>query len=167
MTTAAPEKTGSTEQSDAPKPLGAPQTSQALIDEGRAKVKATLDAHYPSSIDMGDGSYAVPYGSSSVAIVVRAYTETDTMIEIMAQVVTGGAIDAEATKWLLRKNAELHFGAFGLLFDDTIIFTYSLSGSCLDPADLKSAINSVSIIADYYDDELIKMVGGKRVSDLG
>ncbi len=160
-TTAAPEKTGST-KSD-----GAPQTSQTLIDEGRAKVKATLAAHYPSSIDLGDGSYAVPYGSSSVAIVVRAYTETDTMVEIMAQVVSGGKIDAEATKWLLRKNAELHFGAFGLLFDDTIIFTYSLSGSCLDPEDLKSAINSVSIIADYYDDELIKMVGGKRVSDLG
>lgn len=144
-----------------------PQTSQTLIDEARAKVKSTLDAHYPSSVDLGDGSYAVPYGSSSVAIVVRAYTEADTMVEIMAQVVTGGKIDAEVTKWLLRKNAELHFGAFGLLFDDTIIFTYSLPGTCLDSAELKSAIKSVSIIADYYDDELVKMVGGKRVSDIG
>lgn len=144
-----------------------PQTSQTLIDEARAKVKKTLDAHYPSSVDFGDGSFAVPYGSSSVAIVVRPYTDTDTMVELMAQVVTGGKIDAEVTKWLLRKNAELHFGAFGLLFDDTIIFSYSLSGACLDPADLKAAINSVSVIADFYDDELIKMVGGKRVSDLG
>lgn len=146
--------------------MSATDTSQTLIDEARAKVKAVLEAKYPSSIDFDDGSYAVPYGSSSVAIVVRPYTEWDTMVELMAQVVTGGKIDAEVTKWLLRKNAELHFGAFGLLFDDTIIFTYSLPGTCLDTQDLTSAINSVSIIADYYDDELIKMVGGKRVSDL-
>ncbi|MDZ4744897.1 MAG: YbjN domain-containing protein [bacterium] len=146
--------------------MSATDTPQNLIDEARAKIKAVLEVKYPSSVDFGDGSFAVPYGSSSVAIVVREYTKTDTMVELMAQVVSGGTIDAEVTKWLLRKNAELHFGAFGLLFDDTIIFTYSLPGTCLESQELESAINSVSIIADYYDDELIKMVGGKRVADL-
>ncbi len=97
---------------------------------------------------------------------VRRYTETDTMVEIMAQVVSSAIITPDLLKWLLRKNAELHFGAFGLLFDDTIIYTYSLPGSKLDASELEAAVTSVAVIADHYDDEIVKMAGGKRTSDL-
>lgn len=141
-------------------------TPDAIIESTRANVAAILKDRFPQTVDFSDGSYALSYGSSSVGVVVRRYTETDTMVEIMAQVVSGAEITPELLKWLLRKNAELHFGAFGLLFDDTIIYTYSLPGSKLDASELEAAVTSVAVIADHYDDEIVKMAGGKRTSDL-
>ncbi|MBK6761427.1 MAG: YbjN domain-containing protein [Ignavibacteria bacterium] len=141
-------------------------TPDAIIESTRANVAAILKERFPQTVDFSDGSYALSYGSSSVGVVVRRYTETDTMVEIMAQVVSGAEITPELLKWLLRKNAELHFGAFGLLFDDTIIYTYSLPGSKLDASELEAAVTSVAVIADHYDDEIVKMAGGKRTSDL-
>ncbi|MCX6139417.1 MAG: YbjN domain-containing protein [Candidatus Kapabacteria bacterium] len=140
-------------------------TPDAIIDSTRASVAAILKERFPQTVDFSDGSYALSYGSSSVGVVVRRFTETDSMVEIMAQVVSGATISSELLHWLLRKNAELHFGAFGLLFDDTIIYTYSLPGSKLDASELEAAVTSVAIIADHYDDEIVKMAGGKRVSD--
>lgn len=140
-------------------------TPDSIIDSTRAVVAAILKERFPQTIDFDDSSYALSYGSSSVGVVVRRFTETDSMVEIMAQVVSGAAITPELLHWLLRKNAELHFGAFGLLFDDTIIYTYSLPGSKLDASELEAAVTSVAVIADHYDDEIVKMAGGKRVSD--
>ncbi|HLP29117.1 MAG TPA: YbjN domain-containing protein [Candidatus Didemnitutus sp.] len=140
-------------------------TPDAIIESTRANVAAILKERFPQTVDFSDGSYALSYGSSSVGVVVRRYTETDTMVEIMAQVVSSAIITPDLLKWLLRKNAELHFGAFGLLFDDTIIYTYSLPGSKLDASELEAAVTSVAVIADHYDDEIVKMAGGKRMAD--
>jgi hypothetical protein len=117
-------------------------------------------------MDFGDGSYTISHGSTSVIVVVRPYTEHDTMVEITAHVVADATLTPELTKWLLRKNVELHFGSFGLLFDDTIVFSYSLPGSTLDAAGLEAAITAVAVVADHYDDEIVAIAGGKRVIDL-
>lgn len=138
----------------------------ALLEKARTTVGAFLAERFPDAIDYGDGSYTISHGSSSVMIVVRPYTETDTMVELISQIVTGAKIDEAVLRWMLRKNAELHFGAFGLLFDDTIIFSYSLPGNSLDAGELESAITSVAVIADHYDDIIVNMAGGKRVADL-
>jgi hypothetical protein len=87
------------------------------------------------------------------------------MVEITSHVVTDATITPELTKWLLRKNVELHFGGFGLLFDDTIVFSYSLPGSSIDASALEAAITAVAVIADHYDDEIVAMAGGKRAID--
>ena len=138
----------------------------ALLEKARTTVGAFLAERFPDAIDYGDGSYTISHGSSSVMIVVRPYTETDTMVELISQIVTGAKIDEAVLRWMLRKNAELHFGAFGLLFDDTIIFSYSLPGNSLDAGELESAITSVAVIADHYDDIIVNMAGAKRVADL-
>lgn len=138
----------------------------ALLETARTTVGTFLAERFPDAIDYGDGSYTISHGSSSVMIVVRPYTETDTMVELISQIVTGAKIDEAVLRWMLRKNAELHFGAFGLLFDDTIIFSYSLPGNSLDAGELESAITSVAVIADHYDDIIVNMAGGKRVADL-
>jgi len=140
-------------------------TPESLIVSTQDTLKRVLADKFPNAIDFGDGSYAIPYGSSSVMIVVRPFTETDTMVEFMAQVVTDATITDELMRWLLRKNVELHFGGFGLLFDDTIVFSYAIPGANLSTNEIEAAITSVSIIADHYDDEIVKMAGGKRAID--
>jgi len=99
-------------------------------------------------------------------IIVRPFTNKETCIEVLANVVSDGNITPELMKFLLRKNAELHFGAFGLLFDDTIIFQYSIAGTNVDKNELITSINAVSIIADHYDDELATISNGKRAIDI-
>ncbi len=140
-------------------------SEQTLITAAQDKVRGVLQNRFANHIDFGDGTFAIPHGSSSVAIVVRPYTETDTMVELIAQIVSEAKVTPEVMHWLLRKNAELHMGAFGLLFDDSIVYNYSLSGNNLDADELESAIASIAVIADHYDDELVQMTGGKRAVD--
>lgn len=140
-------------------------TTDAMITETQSAVRAVLAARFPDSIDFGDGTFAIPHGSSSVSIVVRPYTETSTIIELTAQVVSDARLSPELMHYLLRKNAELHFGSFGLLFDDTIVFSYTLSGARVDANALEAAITTVAVIADHYDDHIVDMAGGRRVSD--
>ena len=140
-------------------------TPDALISQTQDAVRDVLAARFDDHIDFGDGTFAIPHGSSSVSIVVRPFTETDTIVELTSQVVSDADVNPELTRWLLRKNAELHFGGFGLLFDDTIVFSYAISGSPLDANALEAAITSVAVIADHYDDEIVKMAGGRRVTD--
>jgi hypothetical protein len=131
----------------------------------KSRIKDVLERTFPDAMDFGDGSFTISQGSTNVIVVVRPYTEHDTMVEITSHVVTDATITPELTKWLLRKNVELHFGGFGLLFDDTIVFSYSLPGSSIDASALEAAITAVAVIADHYDDEIVAMAGGKRAID--
>jgi hypothetical protein len=142
------------------------ETNLDLLDATRARVAAMLNERFTDVIDFNDGSWAIPHGSTSVMVVVRPFTENDTIVELMAQCVTGATMTVELATWLLRKNVELHFGGFGLLFDETIVFTYAMPGNSLTPEELESAVASVAIIADHYDDEIVAMSGGKRYADL-
>ncbi len=140
-------------------------TLEERMSATKSRIKDVLERTFPDAIDFGDGSFTISQGSTNVIVVVRPYTEHDTMVEITSHVVTDATITPELTKWLLRKNVELHFGGFGLLFDDTIVFSYSLPGSSIDASALEAAITAVAVIADHYDDEIVAMAGGKRAID--
>lgn len=142
-------------------------TTEAIIAHTQARVDAIMQKAFPDAIPFDNGAYVITHGSSSVMIMVRPYTETDTMVELLSQVVTGATVTPELMHFLLRKNAELHFGAFSLLFDGTIVFSYSLPGTSIDANELEAAVTSVAVIADHYDDHIVQMAGGKRHADLG
>jgi hypothetical protein len=108
----------------------------------------------------------VSRGSTRVMIAVRAFTPEECMVEVTAHVVTGADMSPELMKFLLRKNAELHIGGFGLLFDDTVVFSNSITGTHMDRNELITAIAAVAVIADHYDDEIVALAGGKRASDI-
>jgi len=142
------------------------ETPYELIEQTIVKVKNILEEHFPDYISFGNGSFTINRGSTQVMIVVRPFTDDDTCVECFANVVTGASISNELMRFLLRKNAELHFGSFGLLFDDTITFSNSLSGINIDANELKTTLNAIAVIADYYDDIIVEMAGGKRAADL-
>ena len=142
------------------------QTPQELLDSTLLKVTNLLSELYPDFLTFGDGSFTISHGSTQVMIIVRPYTQTETCVECISHVVVGAKITEELTRFLLRKNAELHFGAFGLLFDDTIIFSHSITGTNMDPNELATTLNSVGIIADHYDDIIVDLAGGKRAIDV-
>ncbi|TAE32708.1 MAG: hypothetical protein EAZ92_01350 [Candidatus Kapaibacterium sp.] len=141
-------------------------TPEEMIKDTAKRVEAMLKDTYPEYASFGDGSFTIRQGSSLVSVVVRPFTESETCVECTANVVSGAEISPAIMKFLLRKNAELHFGGFGLLFDGTITFSYSFPGMHLDKEEFHTALASVAIISDYYDDEIVAAAGGKRASDL-
>ena len=136
-----------------------------MITATQEKLRTILADRFDQHIDFGDGTFAIPYGSASVMLVVRPYTETDTIVELIANVASEANITTDVMHWLLRKNAEIHLGGFGLIFDDTIVYSYAISGNTVTADSLEAAITSVAVIADYYDDEIIRLAGGKREID--
>lgn len=141
-------------------------TPQELIDQTISKVESFLKEISPEYVSYDNGSFTINFGSSQVMIIVRPFTENETCVEIVSNVVTGANITPELMKFLLLKNSEIHFGAFGLLFDDTITFQHSITGTNLDKNEFETSLKAVAIISDYYDDEIINMAGGKRAIDL-
>ncbi len=141
-------------------------TPQEKIDESVKKIGRILDATYPDHLKFDDGTFAISQGSSQVLIVVRPFTSDEACVECIAYVVTGAHINNELLRFLMRKNTELHYGAFGLMFDDTVTFAHSFSTAILEESELISTLESVAIIADYYDDIIVDLAGGKRAMDL-
>jgi len=141
-------------------------TSLEILQETRGRVVRILDDAYPEYMTFEDGLFAVTRGSTRVMIAIRSFTREECMVEVTAHVVTGAIMSPELMKFLLRKNAELHIGGFGLLFDDTIVFSNSITGTYMDRNELITAIAAVAIIADHYDEEIVALAGGKRASDI-
>jgi len=141
------------------------ETPQELINLTVEKVTNFLNKHYPDNLNFGNGSFTISSGSTQVMIVIRPFTYSETCVEIVSNVVTGAKISEELLRFLMQKNAELHFGSFGLLFEGTICFSYSLTGSCIEESQFITSLQAVSLISDHYDDIIVEMAGGKRASD--
>ncbi len=144
----------------------ASQTPIELIEKTTQLLEELLNKHFPEHLKFGNGTFTIQRGSSQIMIVVRPYTEDETCVEFYSNVVTDANITPELMHFLLRKNAELHFGAFGVIFDDTITFSHSILGSSLNEKSLKLILNTVAVISDHYDDIIVDLAGGKRASDL-
>ncbi len=143
-----------------------PETPVELINKTIENVENILKQNFEDYLNFGNGSFTISYGSTQVMVIVRPFTSEDTSVECISNVVSGATITPELMNFLLRKNAELHIGGFGLLFDDTIIYQHSIAGTNLDANELMTSIKAVAVISDYYDDAIVSMAGGKRAADL-
>jgi hypothetical protein len=141
-------------------------TPEDLIQKTRDKVETVLKTQYPDHVCFDNESFSIDAGSSRVMIIIRPFTDNDTCIECMATLVTGANINEDLLRFLMRKNAELHFGAFSLMFDDTICFAHSIAGINADENEIITSIQSVALIADHYVDEIMTMAGGERCSEV-
>lgn len=103
-------------------------------------------------------------GSSLVALHIAPWGRNDAAIRIRALVVRGARLEPALTEFLLRENARLELGAFGLDGDD-IVFEHSLVGSSCDLDELVAALAAVSQAADVYDNQIVAKWGGRRALD--
>ena len=120
---------------------------QELIDKTRAKVREYLAGVDPEFQEYDSGMFTVQEGSAVVGITIRPWHDDDVAVEFTSQLVNGATITPDVMRWLLQKNAELHFGAFGLLFDDTILYSQSVPGGNLDEKTFTAAARTVATIA--------------------
>ncbi len=140
---------------------------EKMLASTRATVRDYLQNIFPDFVEFDDGSFTVSEGSAVISIMVRPWHVGDVAVEFTSHLVSGATITAEAMRWLLQKNVEIHFGAFGLLFDDTIVYSQTLPGGDLSSAEFEATILTVARIADHYDDEIVAMIGGSTAASNG
>ncbi len=140
----------------APKMSGAKLT--AFVQD---KVEGFIQKLYKNNYERNeDGRFLVYEGSTVIQTVIRPWHENDVIVETFAYVVQEANLDENILKFLLRENAMLHFGSFGIAFDGTIIFSNSLAGANLDENEFMASIKSVARISDFYDNKIVEMAGG-------
>jgi hypothetical protein len=106
-------------------------------------------------------AFGVRKGSGYVTVYVWPWGESEAYVLTRSYVVAGAGINEELLKFLLQKNTELTFGAFGLDEDNDILFEHSIVGSCCDRDELLASVNAVLHAADTYDDEIVARWGGR------
>lgn len=137
---------------------------QEMIDNSRNTIREYLNEIDSEFQEYDSGMFTMQQGSAVVGINVRPWYDDDVAIEFTSQLVNGAEVSPETMRWLLQKNSELHFGAFGLLFDNTIFYSHTVPGSTLNKDTFAATISSVATIADHYDDEIVNMAGGTLAS---
>lgn len=109
--------------------------------------------------------FAVLVGSAVAQILVMPWRDDDATITTRAYVVSGAELSQDLMHYLLRKNADMRFGAFGVDDDGDILFEHSIVGSTCDKPELKASVMAVVMVADDYDDEIVSRWGGQRAID--
>jgi hypothetical protein len=141
------------------------EENQEILASTSTKVREYLQEIYPDFVEFEDGTFTVNEGSATVSITVRPWHEGDSAVEFTSNLVSGATMTPDLMRWMLSKNVELHFGALGLLFDDTVVYSHTLPGCDLSRKEFEATIRTVATIADHYDDEIVGMAGGKLSSE--
>lgn len=110
-------------------------------------------------------TFWVLIGSAWTQTTVYPWGEEDATITSRAWLVTGAELTPELLKYLLRENADMRFGAFGIDADDDILYEHTIVGSTCDKDELRASVQAVAFTADRYDDEIVKRFGGTRMID--
>ncbi len=100
-----------------------------------------------------DGTYAFSFGSISVNIVVKQWHSEDVMVEVFAYLSDDMDLSGDKMEELLRLNATIPFGSFGLSLENSLKFSYSLAGKNLDYNEFSAAVQNVAAVADQYDEK--------------
>jgi len=107
----------------------------------------------------------VMMGSAFAQVAVQPWGDDNATIVTRAYLVTGAELTPDLMRYLLRENADMRFGAFGVDQDGDILFEHSIVGSSCDKGELKASVLAVLATADKYDDEIVARWGGERMLD--
>lgn len=130
-------------------------TNEALLKATQEKVaKYLADIFEPDEYTKVDDIYSASFGTVNVEIRVVPWHTEDVLVEVFSYVAEDVELNAETAKELLRLNAMHSFGSFGITFDNTVVFNYTLAGANLDFNELMAAVQTVATVADDYDEKL-------------
>lgn len=130
-------------------------------------------------LDLGDGiqvtenGYTFRYGSTRVFVDVRERGEGEdefTTVMVWAPFVKHLKPSPELFEYVARNADSFLFGHLGLIDHSeqgtlTLVFSHTVLGDYLDPAELQAAVVAVAGTADSHDDELAAKFGGNVYFD--
>ncbi len=110
--------------------------------------------------------FATVHGTALAFTTVLPWGADDAVILTRAYVTIGTELTPDLMRFLLRENANMRFGAFGIDGEGAIFFEHSIVGSTADKKELASSVLAVVSTADQYDDQIVARWGGQRGLDL-
>lgn len=133
------------------------------IEHVRNQIAAILEANSLTWSETAAGGMHLRFSSAGVSIELTSWG-TQTVIQISADVLT--AIDATgrvACRDVNRLNAESRFCRWVYYSEaKTISVEYDLLGDHLQENELMTCLAALARAADYHDDHLQKLLGGRR-----
>jgi len=116
--------------------------------------------HFPDAPAM-----AVSKGTAFCTVAVYPWGDDDASITVRSYVVTGVEKTPDLMEFLLKENAKMRFGAFGLDDENDVFFEHTIVGSSCDKTELRASVLAVLSTADTYDDQIVQRFGGLRAVD--
>jgi hypothetical protein len=131
--------------------------NEAVLASTQQKVEKYLgQLFHDHEIVKIDDFYTFTFGTITVTIQVLPWHSEDVLVRVYSYVGEEGVeVSNELRDELLRLNATIPFGSFGINFEKQAIFSYSLPGANLDYNEFEAAVQMVAKISDEYD-EIIK-----------
>ena len=134
------------------------ELNEKLIHVVEERVSEYLNEYFDSAeITKQDGITSFSYGTVNVFIQVKPWHYDDALVYVYSYLADNVNLDFDRAQTLLRMNATVPFGSFGVIFDNTVVFSYSLPGKNLDSEEFLAAVQTVATIADSYDEMIFEM----------
>jgi Putative bacterial sensory transduction regulator len=130
--------------------------NEALIQKVDEQVASYIkELFHEHEIVKLDNTYSFSFGTVTVNIRVIGFHSEDVLVEVYSYLAQNIALKPEVAIELLRLNATQHFGSFGVTFDNTVTFSYSLAGANLDLNEFIAAVQTVASVSDAYDEMIL------------
>jgi type III secretion system-like peptide-binding chaperone len=114
------------------------------------------------------GLYVIRQGSAYVTIEVISGRKGAVVVRFVAPLVHGVRINRDLAVALLTLNAQLRFGAFGYVpAGRAVTLSHTiLGGLTLDAPEVVATLRDMALLADEYDDKIVRQGGGMRMQDM-
>jgi hypothetical protein len=97
--------------------------------------------------------YSFSFGTVTVNILVRPWHSEDVLVDVFSYLADNVDLSKSQLDELLRMNATIPFGSFGLSMENSVKFSYTLAGKNLDMNEFSAAVQNIAAIADQYDEQ--------------
>lgn len=133
-----------------------PGENQELTDAIYKKVEDYIkELFHEDEIIKLDDMFSFSFGTVSVNILIRPWHTEDVLVDVFSYIAEEVELSKEELEELLRLNATIPFGSFGISMENSIKFSYTLAGKNLDFNEFAAAVQNIAAIADQYDEKFI------------
>jgi len=128
--------------------------NQALVNETYAKIDGFIkELFHEDEVIKIDDMYSFSFGTVTVNMMVRAWHSEDVLVDVFSYLADDVDLSKAQMDELLRMNATIPFGSFGLSMENAIKFQYTLAGKNIDLNEFSAAVQNIAAIADQYDEQ--------------
>lgn len=133
----------------------------------RARVEGYLQEHFGTYSVDDEGDFHIDYESARVFVCPRSWRGERTVVLLFSVTNVDVDITPELTRFLVSENLNLLFGHFAVnLAERQVWFAHTLLGDFLDPDELVTALSSVAMAANKYDNIIQDRFGGRLYTEV-
>ncbi len=133
-----------------------PGENQELTNATYKKVEGYISQlFHDDEIIKLDDMFSFSFGTVSVNILIRPWHTEDVLVDVFSYIAEDVELSKEELDELLRLNATIPFGSFGISMENSVKFSYTLAGRNLDFNEFSLLFKYCASIAYQYDEKFV------------